>query len=76
MSDTGPDSAPVEGPKDEHSGADGAPTRTEVEHRTRNMRGLRRILMRGAAAAGRAAAALPGVAAWLGRSRTLLLERR
>jgi len=30
MSDTGPDSAPVEGPKDEHSGADGAPTRTEV----------------------------------------------
>jgi hypothetical protein len=32
--------------------------------------------MRGAAAAGRAAAALPGVAAWLGRSRTLLLERR
>ena len=60
----------------ESRASEAAPTRTEVEHRTRNMRGLRRSLMRGAAAAGRAAAALPGVAAGLGRSRALLLERR
>jgi nitroreductase/SAM-dependent methyltransferase len=60
----------------ESRAAEAAPTRLEVEHRTRNMRGLRRSLLRGAAVSGRAAAALPGVAAWLGRSRTLLLERR
>lgn len=53
-----------------------APTALEVAHRTRNMRGAKGALLRGGAAAGRALASLPGMAAWLGRSRTLVLERR
>jgi hypothetical protein len=56
--------------------SEAAPTRTEVDHRTRNMRGARRALLRGGAAAARALAALPGAAAALGRTRTLLLQRR
>jgi hypothetical protein len=56
--------------------SEAAPARGEVEHRTRNMHGLKRALLRGGAAAGRAVAAVPGLAGWLGRSRTLLIERR
>jgi hypothetical protein len=51
------------------------PSRAEVDHRTRNMRGLRRGLLRGAVGAGRLLAALPGVTALYGRTRTLVLEK-
>jgi SAM-dependent methyltransferase len=59
----------------ERHAADAVPSRAEVDHRTRNMRGLRRGLLRGAVGAGRLLAALPGVTALYGRTRTLVLEK-
>jgi len=53
---------------------DAVPARTEVDHRTRNMRGAKRAILRGASAAGRALAAVPGVRPLFGRTRTLILE--
>ncbi|MGQ0551587.1 MAG: nitroreductase family protein [Planctomycetota bacterium] len=54
---------------------DVVPSRSEVEHRTRNMRGLRRAVVRAAAALGRLLSVLPGATAALGRTRILLLKR-
>jgi len=51
-----------------------APSRAETDHRTRNMRGARRALVRGAAGAARALAALPGVARLWGRTRVVVVE--
>ena len=52
-----------------------APTRAETEHRTRNMRGARRGLMRAAAASARGLGALPGVARLWGRERIVIAGR-
>jgi len=54
---------------------DAAPTRSETDHRTRNMRGLRRGLLRFAATTARGLAALPGVARLGGRERVLVCGR-
>jgi nitroreductase len=59
----------------ESSAADAVPPRAEVEHRTRNMRGTGRAVLRGAVAAGRLVATLPGVTALFGRTRVLVLEK-
>jgi nitroreductase len=55
--------------------ADAVPSRSEVEHRTRNMRGPKRAVLRGAVAVGRVVAALPGVTTLFGRTRLLVLEK-
>ena len=52
-----------------------APTRAETDHRTRNMRGARRGLVRAAAATGRGLGALPGVARLWGRERIVIVGR-
>lgn len=57
------------------SGLQAAPTRAETDHRTRNMRGLKRLLLRGGAGAARAVAAVPGVARVWGQTRVLVCER-
>jgi hypothetical protein len=54
---------------------DAAPSRAETDHRTRNMRGAKRALLRGAAAVARGLGALPGVARLAGRTRRLICER-
>jgi nitroreductase/SAM-dependent methyltransferase len=54
---------------------DAVPGHLEVDHRTRNMSGLRRALSRGSVAIGRVLSAIPGVTRLLGRTRTLILER-
>jgi nitroreductase/SAM-dependent methyltransferase len=59
----------------ESAALDAVPARTEVEFRTRNMRGLKRLLVRGAVGAGRLLAALPGVTTLFGRTRVLVLRR-
>jgi nitroreductase/SAM-dependent methyltransferase len=59
----------------ERAASDAVPARTEVEFRTRNMRGPRRALVRGAVGIGRALAAVPGVTALFGRTRVLVLRR-
>lgn len=52
------------------------PSAGEVDHRTRNMGRARARCVRTVVAAARLVARLPGVASWLGRSRTLILKRR
>ncbi len=59
----------------ESTAADAVPARTEVEFRTRNMRGVRRLMVRGVVGVCRLLAAIPGVTALLGRTRTLVLQR-
>jgi SAM-dependent methyltransferase len=54
---------------------DAAPSQAETDHRTRNMRGAKRVLLRGAAAVARGLGALPGVARLAGRTRRLICER-
>jgi len=54
---------------------DAVPGSLELDHRTRNMRGLKRAFVRGAVGIGRVLAAIPGVTRLFGRTRTLILER-
>jgi len=54
---------------------DVVPSPTEVDFRTRNMRGPKRTLVRGAVALGRLLGRLPGASSFA-RSRTLVLARR
>jgi nitroreductase len=59
----------------ERHAADAVPSRSEVDHRTRNMRGVKRVVLRGVVGIGRVVAALPGVTALFGRTRVLVLEK-
>lgn len=59
----------------QRSSSDAVPGRQELDHRTRNMSGLRRVLVRGAVGIGRVLAAIPGVTRLFGRTCTLILER-
>ncbi|MBM3984282.1 MAG: methyltransferase domain-containing protein [Planctomycetes bacterium] len=51
-----------------------APSRAETDHRTRNMRGTRRALVRGTAAVARAVGAVPGIVPLIGRTRIVIVE--
>jgi nitroreductase/SAM-dependent methyltransferase len=54
---------------------DAVPGTLEVEHRTRNMGGLKRFLVLTAVGIGRLLSAIPGVTRAFGRTRTLILDR-